>query len=68
MYIIMPKSYNGLANLISSTTPNQIARHMLLIENTNVKVKMPLFKFDYLTKFIPILQEVSERLNQSDFF
>ncbi|XP_077289191.1 uncharacterized protein LOC143913344 isoform X2 [Arctopsyche grandis] len=61
MNILLPDTLHGLADLISRVNSEKIKRDSFLVDNTLVKVSLPVFKFNYLSRFVPILEEMGIR-------
>ncbi|XP_057328835.1 heparin cofactor 2-like [Microplitis mediator] len=61
MYIILPRTVDGLDTLIKNINPFILTRHVSLLQKLPVQVKIPMFKFDFTSHLEPILRDLGIR-------
>lgn len=62
MYFILPRTVGGIDELVKNINPFVLTRHVWLMQDLPVDVKIPKFKFDFTSHLESTLREV--RLNK----
>jgi serine protease inhibitor len=60
MYIVLPDSITGIEKVVNEINPVLLKRALSMMDDTNVKLSMPKFKFNYLSKMVSALQQVDD--------
>lgn len=60
MYVIVPYKVDGLNDLISKIDSSSLHRAQYILEQAEVQVAIPKFKFENSIKLNDVLQEVSK--------
>ncbi|XP_063977855.1 uncharacterized protein LOC135162870 [Diachasmimorpha longicaudata] len=58
MYIVLPRTQDGLDTLIRNINPYILTRHLWTMQSLPVEIKLPKFKFDYTSHMEPVLREM----------
>ena len=61
MYLVLPRTANGIEHLIAEINPFVLTRHVWLMENVFVDVLIPKFKFEFSSHLEPVLRELGIR-------
>ncbi|XP_043283834.1 uncharacterized protein [Venturia canescens] len=58
MYFVLPKTVDGLDNLIENINPFVLKRHVGLMQELPVEIRIPKFKFDYTSNLVQTLRDM----------
>lgn len=58
MYMVLPRSLEGLDDLIANINPYILTKYVRLMQKLPVEVKIPKFKFEFTSHLEPVLREV----------
>ncbi|XP_034946955.1 uncharacterized protein [Chelonus insularis] len=61
MYLILPRTIDGLDQLIKNMNPFTLTRHVWLMQRLPVEVTIPKFKFDFTSHLESVLRELGIR-------
>ena len=61
MYLVLPRTGNGLEHLIKEINPFVLTRHVWLMQHLSVDVLIPKFKFQFSSHLEPVLRELGIR-------
>lgn len=58
MYIIYPKSLEGLNSIIENINPGTLSTALKQLKEYDMEIRMPKFKFESKAVLVPILKQV----------
>ncbi|XP_076750870.1 uncharacterized protein LOC143423419 [Xylocopa sonorina] len=61
MYLVLPRTINGIEQLVDKVNPFLLTRHVWLMQDLPVHVSIPKFKFEYSSHLEPILRKLGIR-------
>lgn len=59
MYFILPRTLDGLDNLIKNIDPFVLTKNVWLMQSLPTEVSLPMFKFQFTSHLEPALREVN---------
>lgn len=60
MYILLPNTKTGLKRLIRDVTGSYVKQFSFLMDEVNIQVSLPKFKFEYKSQYKELLQKVNK--------
>ncbi|XP_029038073.2 uncharacterized protein LOC114873665 [Osmia bicornis bicornis] len=61
MYLLLPRTQNGIEQLVADVNPFILARHMWLMQDLPVDVSIPKFKFEFSSHLESVLRQLGIR-------